>query len=783
MVNDMTHYNEMRKCRTKVHQLRSLLMLLLVVGSGSAMAQVEIHGSVFGGGNNADVKIDASVNISTGQVYGNVYGGGNLGNVGTYTQKPYDNVGNYNWTSGTGHSQVTISNGTIGIEGDLSDNHGNVFGGGKGKENTFWCERGMVYSTNVSISKGIVKGDVFGGGEVGRVEQNTTVTIDAELEDVTDIKGDVFGAGKGLDTHGYSALVRGNPTVTVQGYAKVRGNVYGGGEIASVGKHSLVTEGNKDDHPGLEVGMPYTLENTDVGICTVGIKDNAEITGNVFGAGKGIKPQEVTNPGRMIPGNKMEYYNDNEDANSYGEGYEAAFLIYVQTLALTTDTHVTIGGGTGTTKVKGNVYGGSESGFVQYHTDVKTQGTCEIGIITNGTVTGGDIFGGGLGIVGNEAAGRVKGNTNVAITGLATIRGSVYGGGENGIVKQATEVNIGTTGTGGAEYTGTIGNDVYGGGKAADVCQNVTVNVNSGTVTHDVYGGGALGNTNTENWDATANNNEGDWVDTNQKSELYKTHVSLIGGQARDVYGGALGDATHTPYVYGDVLVELNGRMNSTPSRIADDAKGCVVERIFGANTLTGTPKGHVRVNVFATQTPGKANISRSEKNPLHTNPEFEPENSVTTYDVKAVYGGGNLSPYEPADATLENTVANRPKIEAARSEVYIEGCDYTSIKQVYAGGNAASVPASYVSVSETYEIEEVFGGGNGKDAYLSALDGKYYKNPGANVGYYNYTHWTGSGDDADHPCIPVDNTDPDASTKENRIANYGYAIWNGNGC
>ena len=54
--------------------------------------------------------------------------------------------------------------------------------------------------------------------------------------------------------------------------------------------------------------------------------------------------------------------------------------------------------------------------------------------------------------------------------------------------------------------------------------------------------------------------------------------------------------------------------------------------------------------------------------------------------------------------------------LDTLKTHVIIDGCDMTSIRQVYGGGNAASVPATDVLINGTYEIEEVFGGGNGKD-------------------------------------------------------------------
>ena len=136
---------------------------------------------------------------------------------------------------------------------------------------------------------------------------------------------------------------------------------------------------------------------------------------------------------------------------------------------------------------------------------------------------------------------------------------------------------------------------------------------------------------------------------------------------------------------------------------------------------------------------------------------------ALYNYDVTAVYGGGDLAPYEPT-VSEDNT------------EVIIEGCDVTSIKQVYGGGNAAYTPATNVLVKSAYVIDELFGGGNGLDNYVK--DGKWYENPGANVGYKQLEdHVTdgtkGTGVDEENKYQTVVKTSPDATTKEGRMSNY----------
>lgn len=676
-----------------------------------------IENNVFGGGNNAGVLKNDTVNMSDGTVKGSIYGGGNLGDVGTTTPIPEKPIGNYTWADGTGACIVNITGGTIGPETPTEDFPGNVFGGGKGSDYNFWCEKGMVYRTNVSIRKATVKGNVYGGGEIGRVETNTAVTIGSKAENadsIPTIKGSIFGAGKGEKTHGYSALVRGNTEVTVRNGSIVNHNVYGGGEIASVGKY------NVDDN-----GLPYSQANNTSGNCRVNIPGTTQIMGDIFGGGKGVEPVDYDSaspkPGRMDGSSQWETFATKE-----------AYLIYLQTLALATQTEVTIDPGNTESIIqstKGSVYGGSENGIVQHDTKVTISGNCQIGADNgSGNVavdSPGNVFGGGKGVEGNEGAGQVSGNATVIINS-GTLLGSVYGGG------------------------------VFGATRG-----NVTVNINGGTVNHNVYGGGALANTNTANWsgyeevtgltvgtssvtdyyeqsfggifsktkDTVAKAAKtyyrpttATWASSTEKSALNKTRVNLRGGKiVGDAFGGALGDSSHEPIVYGDIRVNLNDSTvtvspqgSVTMTLKAPTDAGCVVNNVFGCNNAKGTPKGDVMVHVYGTQNAAATHIANQSGD---TEEATKPKKKGR-YDVNAIYGGGNKAAYDPVDPTNNKT------------QVVIEGCDLTSIDYVYGGGNAAPVPATDVTVNSCYEIHTLFGGGNGSG------DG----NPGADVGIINQT-------------------------------------------
>ena len=77
-------------------------------------------------------------------------------------------------------------------------------------------------------------------------------------------------------------------------------------------------------------------------------------------------------------------------------------------------------------------------------------------------------------------------------------------------------------------------------------------------------------------------------------------------------------------------------------------------------------------------------------------------EDLANLYDVRTVYGGGNLADYEPEDAFSTNDATKA----SARTEVIIDGCQLSSIMQVYGGSNAACTPGTYVRVNGTAIID-----------------------------------------------------------------------------
>lgn len=323
-----------------------------------------------------------------------------------------------------------------------------------------------------------------------------------------------------------------------------------------------------------------------------------------------------------------------------------------------------------------------------------------------------------------EGLGAVSGNTSMTIEDGSTIDGNVYGGGDASKVDGNTEVNL---------LKGSVTGDVYGGGNVADVNGDTRLHLLGGTITGNVYGGGkgqqATAAVGTPGMDGYVPAKE------DVEAKVGSTQVNLNGMDASE-YKEA--------YSSWGLVSEGDGK----PYTVANTAKGCVVGgSIFGCNNINGTPLGDATVHVYKTQNAAASQIGNTN--------EVTNAKEKGRYDLTAVYGGGNLAPFIPAAAN-EST---------ASTHVIIDGCDLTSIETVYGGGNAASTPATDVTVKGTFEIKELFGGGNG----LTALpDGR--PNPGANVGYKNYTEYVEEGGTV------VAKDKEDANTKEKRLkSDYVY--------
>lgn len=482
----------------------------------------------------------------------------------------------------------------------------------------------------------------------------------------------------------------------------IRGKIYGGGQLATV-------DGD-----------------TNVQINSGKIGDGEAFDGGVFGGGLG-EPTIVTGNVKVLIG-KDGSDKDATGATINGDVYGGSALGNTNCSAdknatPNKTTNVTLNAGT----INGSMYGGAlgqKNGMGGADKDVVANVYGPVVVTTNGgKVSTTKIAGSGSVFGCNNVNGAPQNTVEVNIKNTSSAEDAitnVYGGGNMAAYVAPTDYQAPNKGTSPAVTIsgGNIKDDVFGGGLSAAVTGNTLVLVEGGTVHRNVYGGGALA-------DVTGN-----------------TTVNLFGGAVGGAYGGALGQLAsvavgtegsddYVPakdaiaaHVDGNTTVTLGKGVGApdentgyyseyTASQVTGDG-------IFGCNNINGTPTGHAFVHVLKTVT-RSTNFGDGKK-------RNEP-NAPDSYDVPAVYGGGNLSAYEP-DLTEET---GNPKQFA---EVLIENCD-NSIAYVYGGGNAAPVPATKVTIMGANAIDHAFAGGNGAGQNTDPSAANY--NPGADVGYLGY--------------------------------------------
>ena len=735
-------------------RIHALLLASLLV-SGNALA-VDVNGAVFGGGNMAGVTGNTSVTLTTGTVAQGVYGGCNSqGTVG-------------------GAISVNINGGTVGTSATPANVHGGGYGSATGTNGAI-----TVIIGNAQLTTPTIWGDVYGGSALGSVNDATSDTTMVWIKKGT-VKGSLYGGGLGNST--YAALVNGSVKVIVDG-GVVTDSVFGANNVNGTPKGSILVTINAAEAPHQDsiyaLRAVYGGGNLAAYLPTVTTTPATVIVNNcnntirdLFGGGNAasVPATDVTIHGGTfdrifaggngqisaanVTGNTNAFIGGGDINQVFGGSNKRGTIggtINVEINKEDDGCHMEIdevyGGGNEAASNAGNlriVRTGGNSEGIQYvyggARDADVSGNITLNI-TGGRITEG-LFGGNN--VGHTVTGNITldinwdsnngandskylkdvfgGGNNADVTGSTsinlkngTVSNNIYGGGSQADVSENTSISL---------ENGTVSNDVYGGGMQGNVGGNVTVNVskanNTGTVTvgHDVYGGGALANTNTANFSLGANDAEEiDLTSDNSKHTVVNLYPKATIGH--DVYGGGRGQAqnTYTPsgsdipaIVYGNVTVYQYGAVllaSYNQEGLAESG------RIFGCNNVYGSPKGHAKVYV-------KRTASNSATNQLlSTEANRMSATGTHTYQLAAVYGGGNQAEYTPFNAD-----------DCAEVFIDPDDCDSISIHSVYGGGNAAATPATKVTISGSYEIEYVFGGGNG------AGQG----NLGANVGYHYYS-------------------------------------------
>ncbi|MCD8373064.1 MAG: hypothetical protein LUD27_07185 [Clostridia bacterium] len=358
-----------------------------VGGSTDVTVNGTISGSVFGGGYEGGVTGSTTVAVTGGTVSESVYGGGYAGNI-------------------AGNTSVAVSSGVI---------TGSVYGGGYDGD---VGSASSASSTNVAVTGGEMA-SVYGGGYNGDIYGSAAVSISDTAANTTTINGGVYGAGYGEESCvtqstavtidlsyqftatesavSVNSLTSGEIETLIEetsGYDSViKGSVYGGGNLGTVGEGDINTSTN-------------TATISTAATTTVTVK-SGHIKGSVYGGGYGVPATGVT-------------YN-----------------IYMGTVF--GETAVNIGGDDSYDYVyiEGNVFGGGSQSRV--YTADATAATVNISSEYSSYIAlDGSVFGGGE--RGNSAntnasVATTVGNVYVNITGQSTgatiyfVKGGVYGDG------------------------------------------------------------------------------------------------------------------------------------------------------------------------------------------------------------------------------------------------------------------------------------------------------------------------------------------------------------------
>ncbi len=610
-------------------------------------------GSVYGGGRLASVGSyfvavgDPNYSqLQDGDDHGNItlnITGGTIGNLRELNHPAFSSSASYSVGDVVAYqnqmySFISAHSGAW-DEDDVTDivhtTGGNVFGSSMGRlfklgatdetdPNSFlriWPGMAKCKNTEINISgDATIYSNVYGGGELGYVLKNTKVTIDGSEVTIghgvatgtTDAcyLGSVYGGGYGSEnitphindtasitsTSGFvsaamhAGRVYGNTEVELKN-GHVLGNIYGGGELASVGRRWMhmtyaydPSDPYKFQHPYDGTAATYNYEVNGVTYTSYGYNANV---GNTKVTVSGGIVGEVTNvtvgthrvaghttgrTGSVFGGSKGRpgYY---DDVNGVDLGFHYTRMAYVD------QTQVIIHGG----QIAASVFGGGENGHVRYNATVTMDGGTvgleltagEKELDANGEarvdIYHGNIYGGGRGIdmtqggYLGEASGQVFGNTIVDISG-GTVRHHVFGGGSIASVGTYVDYPIvpgdhAEALTGKATVTihgGVIGSDgmnngfVYGSGRGVAYSNsdfsnkafvnNTEVNIQTGAdVRGSVFGGGANGHVMTDTRVNVSGGTIGSQINSSDWTQPVAHTSGTYGAGDADPYTGAAG--------------------------------------------------------------------------------------------------------------------------------------------------------------------------------------------------------------------------------------------------
>ena len=749
-------------------------------------------GDVFGGGNVADYGGTPDVNIIAGTVSGSVFGGGNAADVAgsdVEVRGGQINGGVYGGCNSSGNAGPVVINLTGGQVG-TSSTSADVFGGGFGQNTTTSSD------ITVTLNGTTVYGDLYGGSALGCV--NSSATADTTLVNLKSatLHGSIFGGGKGQvgpnSTDSITATSNGKAIVNIDIYDEYLTGIYGGAYIngnviGDITVNVNANVGQDADHTLNVFGGGFGQATKTEGNVTV--KFGAEdlsiapvIYGNIYGGSSQGQVGSTQGQSGATDNNTTVYiYNGTVNGNVYGGGLgvkNATGNYDEGTYVVATDSIEAV--------VNGNA-------LVYIGTDAQTSGN---NVVITGNVFGGsDLCGNTLGDItvhiyhtahnaNNTAPDQSGPNPDVAaISDLdlnpdasAFALQGVYGGGNLAHYKSTGP----TSEKKASVYVHGCDNSIqylYGGGNAANTTRNY-VEIDGGRF-NKIFGGGNgevanLPGANITNGDAThvgattivkggvfnyifgGSNTKGDisggmYLDIEPNGGCGRMIVAnLFGGGnvapcdggeltvkcgdlvVGDVYGGA-----NLAPVSGDVVLNIEG---GNLNNVFGGSKGVAADP---ANSITGVAaditgsvtlnlKGGTMTNAFGGSDQNGNITGKITVNVL--------ENSSCALNVDYVYGGGNVTPYTPTDATSASPEVNIKHLASGHSithDVFGGGLGQTAVVtarpvvtigdddashtatvsgSVYGGGSLAAVMGNttvLVKNANTNVAGNVFGGGS----------------------------------------------------------------------
>lgn len=722
-------------------------------------------------------EFDTSVNIKLtgGNVQGNIYGGGY-----GYTEYLNQNVTADDGGSLYGDSSITISgnptiNGDIYAAGcgynyrnkqeiaqmegtskiDISGTptiYGKIFGAGAGVSGYDEMAK-LIGTSNITISANLGT-EVYGGGNIAKVEGNTNINIlDGNHTSV------IYGGGNIGEIQGNSTVnIKGGKNSTVYGggnQAKVtnstvnisggaNNDVFAGGNSADVETTNVyITGGNTTTLYGGSnaTGTINTSNIESTGGTVVTIYGGNNIGGNTIDAKVTINGGSITDSvfggGNQVNTQKTEIYlkkSANNIPNVYGGGNEAGV----------NESHIYGQGG-----MAENIYGGSnKSGDVPTSEIIIDSGT--FGTLYGGNNAGGLTTTSNITINSGEITSAIHGGGNQADTQNSNIRVNnnlkkipyIYGGGYSAsVVTSNINIDGGKIGT------------VFGGSNTNGTVPTTNVNINDG-VTDTVYGGNNMGgNTITSNVTVNTNGTAGDVYGGGNEAITEETKVIINGTVTGSVYGGGnlaevetstdvlVENAKVTDNVYGggnEGIVQENTNVHIKNSDLGNSVyaggngsaaivKGNTILIIDGANTK-------IAKNAF-----GGGNKAATGEEGVDTSSSTV--NIVSGEIGGNVYGGANTSVvYGTTKTSIGFDAVNNQNLE--KGNIHIRGT-------VFGGGEANEAGSevfdfSFISVTKGIEIYidgngynnfdidgSIFGSGNASSTSgTSTIDIKNYGTP-----------------------------------------------------